>query len=80
MKILSFKPGHDGSISYIKDSKLIFSHEAEKGSGFRYCNITTECIIEALSTINDAPDIIALSGCHPVIIHMVMILVPVTLG
>ncbi|WP_164908351.1 MULTISPECIES: carbamoyltransferase C-terminal domain-containing protein [Yersinia] len=62
MKILSFKPGHDGSISYIKDSKLIFSHEAEKGSGFRYCNITTECIIEALSTINDAPDIIALSG------------------
>ncbi|CNB81503.1 putative transferase [Yersinia frederiksenii] len=62
MKILSFKPGHDGSISYIKDNQLIFSHEAEKCSGFRYCGITSECIIEALSTINDSPDIISLSG------------------
>lgn len=62
MKILSFKPGHDGSICYIKNNKLIFCHEAEKDSGTRYSPVTTECTIEALTTLNDAPDIIALSG------------------
>ncbi|CNL06751.1 Predicted carbamoyl transferase%2C NodU family [Yersinia aldovae] len=62
MKILSFKPGHDGSICYIKNNKLIFCHEAEKDSGTHYSPVTTECTIEALTTLNDAPDIIALSG------------------
>ncbi|KMW72761.1 proline dehydrogenase [Photorhabdus luminescens subsp. luminescens] len=62
MKIISFKPGHDGHISYLKDSTLAFSYEAEKDSGLRYSPVTAELFIETLSCINEKPDVIALSG------------------
>ena len=33
MNILSYNPGHDGAIAYLKDARLRFSIEAEKEQG-----------------------------------------------
>lgn len=34
MNILSYNPGHDGAIAYLKDARLRFSIEAEKNSHY----------------------------------------------
>lgn len=62
MKILSFKSGHDGSIAYVSDGTLIFSMEAEKDSFKRHSPITPNVLFEAMSHIQDIPDIIAIGG------------------
>ena len=36
MNILSYNPGHDGAVVYIKDGRLMFSIESEKDSHYRY--------------------------------------------
>ncbi|MBL6445756.1 3-hydroxymethylcephem carbamoyltransferase [Fulvivirga sp. 29W222] len=60
--ILSFKPGHDGSIAYIKDGKLEFSYEAEKDSHGRYSQLNASTIFDAFQYIDDIPDVVAISG------------------
>lgn len=62
MIILSFKPGHDGHIACLENSKLIFSYEAEKDSGPRYGDIDTSLVIDALSKVSKMPNALALSG------------------
>ena len=45
MDILGYKSaGHDGSVCYLQDGKLIFSIEAEKDSGYRHALFNTEHI------------------------------------
>lgn len=60
--ILSFKPGHDGSLAYIKDGNLEFSYEAEKDSYRRYSSINVSVVLDALTQVESFPNIIALSG------------------
>ncbi len=62
MKILSFKPGHDGHIAYIKDGHLEFSIEAEKDSWPRYDNVTPSLVQRSMNLADQTPDVIALSG------------------
>ncbi|MDE9463079.1 carbamoyltransferase C-terminal domain-containing protein [Xenorhabdus bovienii] len=45
MKILSFKPGHDGSIAYVSNGKLLEVIEAEKDNNKRYSELALENFI-----------------------------------
>lgn len=65
MNILSFNPGHDGSIAYLKNNKLIFSIEAEKNSNYRYSPISSHDVINILSEIEEVPDVICTGGWWP---------------
>lgn len=62
MKILSFKPGHDGSSAFVQDGVLRFSYEAEKDSGARYAALDPSSILGAMQEVCSAPDVIAISG------------------
>ncbi len=64
MKILSFKPGHDGSIAGVdgNEQRLKFSYEAEKGSFPRNSSLNPDTFIQAGLWFNQLPDVIALSG------------------
>lgn len=50
MNIIGMKPGHDGSIAWIRDSKLCCNYQAEIGSYTRYADLTVDCIVTAAKT------------------------------
>lgn len=62
MEILSFKPGHDGTIAFIDDFKLIFSLEAEKDSFLRYASISPSLVLNSMSYLNKIPNVLAIGG------------------
>ncbi len=62
MKILSFKPGHDGTIAYLNEGQLMFSLEGEKNSFRRYSAVTVNLFVEAMSYLNELPEVVAVSG------------------
>ncbi|NTB87723.1 carbamoyltransferase C-terminal domain-containing protein [Agrobacterium tumefaciens] len=62
MDVLSFKPGHDGQIAYIRDGNLEFSIEAEKDNGPRYAGVTPTTMLRAFARLDKIPDVTALSG------------------
>ena len=64
MKILSFKPGHDGTIASLDAEKgeLLFSYEAEKDSFLRNASITPDAFMDAARWFQELPDVLSLSG------------------
>src|SRR5262245_18160668 len=62
VRILSFKPGHDGTIAALVDGDLEFSMEAEKDSFTRYADLTPSLVFQALEASPDLPDVLCLSG------------------
>ena len=62
MDILSFKPGHDGTVALISNSNLIFSLEAEKDSFPRYSDSHPNLFLDSLSRVDRIPDVVAISG------------------
>ncbi|MDX8499055.1 carbamoyltransferase C-terminal domain-containing protein [Mesorhizobium sp. VK4C] len=64
MRILSLKPGHDGTIAALDASaaELIYSYEAEKDSFPRYSTVNSATILEAVGRLDAIPDVIALGG------------------
>jgi hydroxymethyl cephem carbamoyltransferase len=64
MNILSLKPGHDGSISFIQDGNLQFSFEGEKDSHTRYTSIHPVTVVDALLYIDEVPDVLAVGGWY----------------
>jgi predicted NodU family carbamoyl transferase len=62
MKILAYKPGHDGSVAYIEDGTLVYSLEAEKDSDLRHMAMGADLFIDSLALTSSQPDAIALSG------------------
>lgn len=64
MKILAFKPGHDGSVAYLRDGHLVFSYEAEKDSFPRFSELHPSALLQALGEIEEVPDLFAISGWH----------------
>ncbi|ULJ74276.1 hypothetical protein [Rhizobium gallicum] len=64
MKIMSFKPGHDGTVSVLDASaaELLYSYEAEKDSFARYSPVTPTSVLDAAGRLDDIPDVIAVSG------------------
>lgn len=65
MKILSTNPCHDGAIAYVKDSRLVFSLEAEKNSAYRYSPIFAPDVFSAFRELDELPDVICTSGWWP---------------
>lgn len=62
MRILALKPGHDGHITSVSDGVLDFSLEAERDSGHRYAAVDGCDFAAALSRLEQAPEVYALSG------------------
>ena len=64
MRILSFKPGHDGTVAYLEDGRLVFSLEAEKDSNARLSSLHPATLMSALSALPDLPDVLASGGWY----------------
>ncbi len=62
MKILAYKPGHDGHIAWLEDGRLAFSIEREKDSGPRFGSINSDLWMRALNLASNVPDVVAISG------------------
>jgi hydroxymethyl cephem carbamoyltransferase len=60
--ILSFKPGHDGSVAAIRDGVLLYSLESEKDSFGRHASLTPNTVLEIAECLDELPDIVALGG------------------
>lgn len=65
MNILSYNPGHDGTIAYLKDANLLFSIEAEKNSNYRYSPISSHDVFSVLGELDEIPDVICTGGWWP---------------
>lgn len=65
MKIISYNPGHDGALAYVRDGRLAFSIEAEKNSNYRYSPVSSHDVLEALGELAEVPDVIACGGWWP---------------
>ena len=62
MKILSYNPGHDGAIAYVKDGHLKFSIESEKNSNYRYSPVSSQDVFNVLCELDEIPDVICCGG------------------
>lgn len=65
MNILSYNPGHDGAIAYLKDTRLIASIEAEKNSAYRHSPISSHDVFDFLGNLEEIPDVICCGGWWP---------------
>lgn len=65
MNILSYNPGHDGAIAYLKGAHLLVSIEAEKNSNFRYLPIFAHDLLVALGELEEIPDVLCTGGWWP---------------
>jgi predicted NodU family carbamoyl transferase len=62
MNILSYNPGHDGAIAYLKSAHLMISIEAEKNSQYRYSPISSHDVFDALGELEEIPDVLCTGG------------------
>jgi len=67
VKVLSVKPGHDGSLAYVDSGRLVFCFEAEKDSFDRHADVSASVILQALERCPEAPDVVAIGGWHKVL-------------
>jgi predicted NodU family carbamoyl transferase len=65
MNVLSYNPGHDGAIAYVKSAHLLVSIEAEKNSNWRYSPISSRDVFHALGELDESPDVICTGGWWP---------------
>jgi predicted NodU family carbamoyl transferase len=65
MNVLSYNPGHDGAIAYLKRDRLLVSIEAEKNSNWRYSPISSRDVFDALGELDEIPDVICTGGWWP---------------
>ncbi|MCA1440806.1 3-hydroxymethylcephem carbamoyltransferase [Ensifer sp. IC4062] len=65
MNILSYNPGHDGAVVYVKDGRLVFSIESEKDSHYRYSALSISHVLDAIGEIDELPDVICTGGWWP---------------
>lgn len=65
MNILSFNPGHDGAIAYLRGGQLVFSIEAEKDSNYRYSPVSSHDVFNCLGEMEECPDAICTGGWWP---------------
>jgi len=65
VNILSYNPGHDGALAYLRDGRLVFSIEAEKNSNYRYSPVSSHDVFNVLGEIEERPDVICTGGWWP---------------
>jgi hydroxymethyl cephem carbamoyltransferase len=71
MFILSFKPGHDGSIAAVQDGVLLCLLESEKDSFGRHASLTPDTVLQVADRVGALPDVVAVggwqdTGCPPI--------------
>jgi predicted NodU family carbamoyl transferase len=62
---LSYNPGHDGAIAFLRNSRLMFSIEAEKDSNYRYSAVSVADVLDAIGELTVIPDVICMGGWWP---------------
>jgi hydroxymethyl cephem carbamoyltransferase len=62
MLIVSFKPGHDGSVAVLKDDRLLFSVESEKDTFPRHLALSPSKFLDIAEQVGELPDVVAMSG------------------
>jgi hypothetical protein len=65
VNILSYSPGHDGAIAYLKDARLQFSIEAEKNSNYRYSPISSHDVFNVFGELDEIADVICTGSWWP---------------
>ncbi|ESX20460.1 proline dehydrogenase [Mesorhizobium sp. LNJC384A00] len=65
MNILSYNPGHDGAVVYLKDARLMFSIESEKDSHYRNSQLSISHVLDSIGEIGELPDVICMGGWWP---------------
>jgi predicted NodU family carbamoyl transferase len=65
MNIVSYNPGHDGAIAYLKGARLQLSVEAEKNSNYRYSPISSQDVFNVLAELDEIPDVVCTGGWWP---------------
>lgn len=65
MDILSYNPGHDGAVAYLRDAHLLFSIETEKNSNYRYSPVSANDVFDALGELDGVPDVFCRGGWWP---------------
>nr|WP_322755413.1 carbamoyltransferase N-terminal domain-containing protein [Frankia sp. Cas3] len=64
MRILTMKAGHDGTIAFVEDGRLVDSLEGEKDSGDRYGAISARAVLQAMDMAPGPPDVLAVGGWY----------------
>jgi len=65
VNILSYNPGHDGAIAYLKDARLRFSIEAEKNSHYRHSPLSSHDVVDILGELEAVPYFLCTGGWWP---------------
>jgi len=65
MKILSYNPGHDGTLTYLEDRRLIISIEAEKDSHYRHSPLSIPDVLSIFGDLSELPDVLCRGGWWP---------------
>jgi predicted NodU family carbamoyl transferase len=65
MKILSYNPAHDGTLTYLEDSRLVISVEAEKDSHHRHSPLSVSDVLSIFGDIEELPDVLCRGGWWP---------------
>jgi hydroxymethyl cephem carbamoyltransferase len=64
MRIVAYKPGHDGCVAILDGNRLELSIEAEKDSFPRHEPMTVSALLRTAEVIGGAPDVVALGGWY----------------
>ena len=70
MNILSYNPGHDGAIAYLRGAHLVASIEAEKHSNYRYSPLSVHDLFDVLGELEEMPDVLCKGGWWPIEVHL----------
>lgn len=70
MKILSFNPGHDGSLAYLEDGHLVTAIESEKNSRYRHSPLSIPDVFSILGELKEVPDVLCRGGWWPGDTHL----------
>jgi hypothetical protein len=55
MNILSYNPGHDGAIAYLRGAHVVASIEAERHSNYRHSPLSVHDLFDVLGELDEMP-------------------------
>jgi len=70
MNILSYNPGHDGAIAYLRGAHLVASIEAEKHSNYRHSPLSVHDLFDVLGELDEMPDVLCKGGWWSSEVHL----------
>jgi predicted NodU family carbamoyl transferase len=70
MNILSYNPGHDGALAFLRGAHLVASIEAEKNSNYRHSPLSVHDLFDVLGELEEMPDVLCKGGWWPRADHL----------